>query len=210
MKSLNPETLIGPGVSGTHPHTHLPISQPPANQPPYSRSLPHHTIHNLPPQKHGSEVSTRRTTREYGSGDHEMVMQVSVNPTGPSSGSYTGSLLPPHPNMMPMASLTINPSAGRGRPKGKAKAKAPTMGDESPEGGAGTRTSPMLSGPSHLLYPQIGNVVPDPLMSVDKSIGSSASPGDLSQAELAPCKPRRGRPPRHEVVPGMGEFTVFL
>jgi hypothetical protein len=203
MKSLNPASLIGPGVAGAHAS---PAAQVPGHGSPHPRSRPHPS-HTSPPLPQQHSDHPRRSTREYDPADHELVMQVTVN--RPPSGSYTGPQLPPHPPVVPMASLTINPSAGRGRPKGKAKAKAPpAVGDDSSEGGSSSRNSPMSGLPPQ---PLMGASVPDALMSVDRSIGSSISQGDSSgQAELAPCKPRRGRPPRHEVVPGMGEFTVFL
>ncbi|KXN84464.1 hypothetical protein AN958_12439 [Leucoagaricus sp. SymC.cos] len=188
MKSLNPATLIGPGVSGAYPHPiqHPLLGSPHAQSVSRHRpntSLSHHSS-SLPQQRRPDE-SSHRNTREYDPTDHERVVHVSVNAARPPSGSYTGPPLPPHPGVVPMASLTINPSAGRGRPKGKAKAKAPS-GDDSSEGGSSARGSP-------------------------PTVASNPSSGDFSgQAELAPCKPRRGRPPRHEVVPGMGEFTVFL
>lgn len=207
MKSLNPVALIGPGVAGTHSHS---SPQLPLNTVPQSRSRHHRPPPQASPpptQQHRPGASSRQGAREYNTTNHEVVMKVSVN--RPTSGTYTGPPLPPHPPVAPMASLTINPSAGRGRPKGKAKAKAlANQGDELSEGGSSTRNSPMSGVLSH---PQIGNIVPDALMSVDKSVGLSSSTGEsFGQVDLAPCKPRRGRPPRHEVVPGMGEFTVFL
>ena len=206
MKSLHPATLVGPGVAGTRTRAGRTLSSPESPFSPSPLALrpqqPHFTSagHDTS-QRHRATGSARRYTHDYGPVNHESMMSVPVD----ASVSYSGPPLPPPPTVLPMGSLTINPSAGRGRPKGKSKGK-PVNGDEPLELDVSPRTSPRLTGPA-----QLGNPPPNALISIGRSMSVDTTVVDSSgPVELAPCKPRRGRPPRHEVVPGMGEFTVFL
>jgi hypothetical protein len=190
MKVSHPTLLTGPGVAG-------------------SRSVSRFNSHPSP--NHTSQSSDlnppRQTPHDY---DYE-----SAKSSGRlRSSSYTGPPLPPHPALvLQLSSMVMNPTAKRGRPKGKGKSKpATSSADNFSDGASSTRNSPNLplGGPNHsqpLQHPashqQSANGVPN--AAIGPLIGVSAA-----QQDLAPCKPRRGRPPRHEVVPGMGEFTVFL
>jgi hypothetical protein len=190
MKVPHLTLLTGPGVAG-------------------SRSVSRFNTHPSP--NHSSQSSEPNPLRQPA---HDYEYETAKSSGRPRSSSYTGAPLPPHPALvLQLSSMVMNPTAKRGRPKGKGKSKPGTStADNFSDGPNSTRNSPNLPlvGPNHsqpLQYPashqQSANGPPN--AAIGPLIGASAV-----QQDLAPCKPRRGRPPRHEVVPGMGEFTVFL
>lgn len=197
MKVLHPTLLIGPGVAGARTGSR-------------SNPLPS-PVHPSQQPEHGP---SRRGTRGH---EYEMAQASSR----PPSSSYTGPPLPPHPAAVfpTSSSMAIPPvKRGRGRPKGKAKAKtSASAADTSSDGSNSTRNSPNLpvplSAPSHFQsFPHSITHLPTLPQAASAALNANSAGDSAAQVlqDLPPCKPRRGRPPRHEVVPGMGEFTVFL
>lgn len=220
MKALDPTSLIGPGVAG-----------------PPGQSRPHHhhpsLSQRLSPDRPASSHSTKRDYEQ----DYDYAM--GPPPSRPLSGAYRGPPLPPHPSPVTISSSHSNmgpPHSGRGRPKGKGKSKTTASMDASSDGSGSTRNSPVPPIPipgssSSISNPPTSRHHPPPpppplhhthhmsMTGVNGELVTARGQGQgqqqqqtqgQMQVELAPCKPRRGRPPRHEVVPGMGEFTVFL
>ncbi|EKM76421.1 hypothetical protein AGABI1DRAFT_131249 [Agaricus bisporus var. burnettii JB137-S8] len=188
MKVPPPTSLTGPGVAGSRN---------------VSRSNP------LSSPNHSSHSSEHNSLRQP---DHDCEYETAKLSSRPPSGSYTGPLLPPHPPVtLQLSPMVMNPTAKRGRPKGKGKSKTGTStADNLSDGASSTRNSPNLPllGPNHSQPLQHPASHPSALL---QSANGPSNPAiSAVQQDLAPCKPRRGRPPRHEVVPGMGEFTVFL
>lgn len=188
MKVPPPTSLTGPGVAGSRN---------------VSRSNP------LSSPNHSSHSSEHNSLRQP---DHDCEYETAKLSSRPPSGSYTGPLLPPHPPVtLQLSPMVMNPTAKRGRPKGKGKSKTGTStADNLSDGASSTRNSPNLPllGPNHSQSLQHPASHPSALL---QSANGPSNPAiSAVQQDLAPCKPRRGRPPRHEVVPGMGEFTVFL